>query len=205
MRQKGRLYQDASTYDNPPAGKRRQTRWKDGGMVEQLSFALPQRYFFNIARVPCLKLNASLENGWREPERLAAHARNSADFCKCPACIGLVNVIETNDSYVVSWQGKSCRFDAHWISAGNSAGNWKKNVLLKVNKCGNEIGEESLCDNPVKFRQAVALDVGGVGALISFCRRTAVVEAMALLLWCIFYSAITLILLKTRRQFNELR
>lgn len=210
MRQKGRQYQDAAVYEKVVAKKRRQTLWKDGGAVEQLSFMLPQRYFFNIARIPCLKLESSLsydEEGchWREAERLAAHSQNGADFCKCPVCVGLVNVIETNDSYVVSWQGNDCRLDKHWIAAGNSEGNWKREVLVKVNKCGDEICEESMCENPEKFQQAVSADLGGVGSLISFCRRMAAVEAFALLLWCGFYAELTVVLLKTRRQFNELR
>lgn len=222
MRQKGRQYQDDRTYieaynrEKKTAPNRRQTRWKDGGAVEQLSFLLPQRYFFNIARIPCLKLAASLgfekeinseeSRLWHNPERLAAHTiRNGSDFCKCPVCIGLLRVIKTNDCYVVSWQGKDCQLDKHWIGAGKSAGNWKSHVLVTANKRGNEIFEESLWDDPAKFQQAVELDVGGVGTLISFCRRTAVVEALALFLWCVLYAGITLISLKTGRQFNELR
>lgn len=210
VRQKGRQYQDAKTYDGLPSQKRRQTRWKDGGTVEQLSFLLPQRYFFNIARIPCLKLESSLGydgemRPWHNPERLSEHAKKAVDFCKCPACIGLVRVAEANGEYVVSWgifrNFKECNLRNHWIGGGNSAGNWKRSVLVKFK------GEDgiALCGDPVKFRQALSEDVGGVGSLIAFCHRMAIVEAIALLFWCVIYAGITIVLLMMRRQFNELR
>ena len=206
IRQKGRQYQDAKTYDGLDRGKRRQTQWKDGGAVEQISFALPQRYFFNMARILCLKLESSLGydvemRPWHNPERLVEHSSEAADFCKCPACIGLVKVAETNGEYIVSWGRKECNLQNHWIKGKNSSGHWEKDVLVKLE------GEDviALCGDPVKFRQALSEDVGGVGSLISFCRRMAAVEALALLFWCAIYAGITIVLLKMRRQFNELR
>ena len=208
VRQKGRQYQDAKTYDGLPSQKRRQTQWKDGGTVEQLSFLLPQRYFFNIARIPCLKLEASLgyddeksPRPWYNPERLVKHTSEAEDFCKCPVCIGIVKVAETNGEYVVSWENNECNLRNHWIGGGNSLGNWKKDVLVKHE------GEEviALCGDPVKFRQALSEDVGGTWSLIAFCRRMAAVEAIALVFWCFLYAGITIVLLKVRRQFNELR
>ena len=206
IRQKGRQYQDAKTYDGLDRGKRRQTQWKDGGAVEQISFALPQRYFFNMARIPCLKLESSLGydvemRPWHNPERLVEHTSEAADFCKCPVCIGIVKVAETNGEYVVSWGRKECNWRNHWIGGENSAGKWKMDVLVKHE------GEDviALCGDPVKFRQALSEDVGGVGSLIAFCRRMAVVEAIALIFWCLLYAGITIVLLKVRRQFNELR
>ncbi|MBR3222558.1 MAG: hypothetical protein IKF72_10050 [Kiritimatiellae bacterium] len=206
IRQKGRQYQDAKTYEGLPIKKRRQTQWKDGGTVEQLSFVLPQRYFFNIARIPCLKLESSLGyddemRPWHNPERLSEHAKNAADFCKCPVCIDLVTVTETNGEYVVGWDGKDCILKHHWIRGENSAGNWKMNVLVK--REGED--EKELCGDFVKFRQALYEDVGGVGSLIAFCRRMATVEAVALFFWCAICAGITVVLLTTRRQFNELR
>ena len=205
IRQKGRQYQDAKTYDGLPKTERRQTQWKDGGAVEQLSFVLPQRYFFNIARIPCLKLESSLgydekSRPWYNHERLSEHAKKAVDFCKCPACIGLVRVAETNGEYAVSWENKECNLRNHWIG-GNSEGDWRKNVLVKFE---GEDGNE-LCGDPVRFRQALSEDVGGVGSLIAFCRRMATVEAVALFFWCAICAGITVVLLTTRRQFNELR
>lgn len=206
IRQKGAQYQEAKTYEGLPYAKRRQTQWKDGGAVEQLSFVLPQRYFFNIARMPCLKLESSLGYDdacrlWHNPERLAEHSRKAPDFCKCPVCIGLVTVIETNGQYAVSWEGKDCNVRNHWIGGGNSAGNWKRHVLVKVD--GED--EKELCGDPVKFQQAVSEDVGGARSLIAFCRRMAAMEVMALSLWCVLYAGITMIMLKTRKPFNALR
>ena len=208
VRQQGRQYQDAKTYDGLPFQKRRQTQWKDGGTVEQLSFLLPQRYFFNISRMSCLKLESSLgyddeksPRPWYNPERLIEHTSEAADFCKCPVCIGIVKVAETNGEYVVSWGNKECNLRNHWIGGANSLGNWRKDVLVKLE------GEDviALCGDPVKFWQAMSEDVGGVGSLIAFCRRMAVVEAIALIFWCFFYAGITIVLLKVKRQFNELR
>lgn len=200
--QRGREFQSADDYEHSSEKEKVQTRCKDGGMVEQMSFLLPQRFFFNVARIPCLELKASLRldndgREWRNPERLFEHSNNAIGLCKCPACLGLVRVYKDDqDAYMVSdGDGVPVPFENHWISGGNTANKWKTNIF----------GREVVGAGAQKFTDAIDNNQGCVQSLFALCRRMAIGEIVALVLWGIIYMAITLVLLKTRRMFNELR
>lgn len=200
--QQGREFQSADDYERVSEKEKVQTRYKDGGMVEQMSFLLPQRFFFNIARIPCLELKASLRQDndclyWYDPGRLYEHSHNMIGLCKCPACLGLVRVDKDDqDNYnVIEGTGTPIPFEHHWLSAGNTASKWKENVF----------GRGIVDGGSGKFKTAMAENKGGVQSLFALCRKMASGEILALLVWGVIYLSITLILLKRRRMFNELR
>ncbi len=197
IRQRGRQFGSTDVNEH------RQTRWKDGGFVEQASFLLPQRYFFNIARVPCLKLDASLGRGldpdvrsWDDATRLLDHAASPADYCKCPVCLGIAHVTNrVDDIVVIDGDGKNIRYEKHWISAGDTSGKWRTKVF----------GEQSVKKGPAGYRKAVRDNAGGVRNLLSLCRSMAWGEIAALFVWCFICLVATLLLLKKKGSFNELR
>ena len=140
------------------------TPWKNGGAVELASWLLPQRFFFNLGRIPFLKLNnGSLSGDWqeadqlfnhklirREPEKVGETKRDrlsgNVRGCLCPVCIGLVDivteVVDDDDEYFVvnPESGSKLPFQLHWLhSARNTAGYWK----------------ELLADNGVAFVQSL--------------------------------------------------
>ncbi len=182
-----------------------QTRWQDGGAIEQFSYLLPQRYFFNIARIPCLKLDASLgmdalQRSWRDGDRLAEHAREKADHCKCPVCLGIVNV-ESRDLdgvtayFAIDPDGDEFPLERHWIGAGCASGNWKSKVL----------GDDVMSGGPDKFRDAVSNNQGDLKLMFSLCRKMALGDVLVLTLWCAFYAVVAIVRIKGGRLFNELR
>ena len=182
-----------------------QTRWQDGGAIEHFSYLLPQRYFFNIARIPCLKLEASLgmdglQRSWRNGDRLAAHTQKMTNHCKCPVCLGVVNV-ESRDLdgitayFVIDPDGDEFPLERHWIGAGCASGNWKKKVL----------GDDVVSGGPGMFRRVVANNVGGMKSLFALCRKMAWGETLTLLLWCAFYALVAIVNIRRGRWFNELR
>lgn len=192
-----------------------QTRWKDGGAVEQFAHLLPQRYFFNIARTPCMKLEASLGldgklRPWTDAGRLREHSAGKTDCCKCPVCLGFVTVSERAEGFFVAeCDGKEIPLASHWIAAGRTEGKWRKHVF---GPCGEGDGEGDVfgddvpkSERPREFRKAIDAGRGGVKSLFALCRRMAIGEALALLLWCCFYAVATVALLKRRGMFNELR
>lgn len=197
LRQRGREFGSAEVNEH------RQTRWKDGGFVEQASFVMPQRYFFNISRVPCLKLESSLGRGidadgraWDERTRILDHAANGADYCKCPVCLGIVSVSRHGDDVAVSLpDGTLENFENHWMYAGDTAGRWRRNVF----------GEAAIEQGPNGFHKALRDNKGGIQDLFSLCRSMAAGEVSALFIWCFLYTAATLVLLKRKGTFNELR
>lgn len=200
--QRGREFQSADDYEKASEKEKIQTRFKDGGMVEQMSFFLPQRFFFNVARIPCLELKASLRldndcREWRDPERLYEHSNHVVGLCKCPVCLRLVRVDKDNqDNYIVSdGDGAPIPFECHWISGGNSANNWKEYIF----------GKDVVGAGAHEFKGAMDMNKGCIQSLFALCRYMAIGEVMALVAWCALYMAITLILLRTRRMFNVLR
>lgn len=195
LSQKGREYRSA-TEANPAT--QAQTRWQDGGVVEHTSLLIPQRYFFNIARIPRLKLESSLRN-WSEPSRLVEHSRNKADFCKCPACLGLISVTETNVNGIATYHLDDGPFHTtldgfqHWTQCGKADGKWTGLLFPD----GSPYPEE--------FKTAVKDNRGGVKTLFRLCRTMAWTEAVILLVWCILYGFITVVILNRRGMFHELR
>ena len=200
--QRGREFQSADDYERSLEKEKVQTRYKDGGMIEQMSFLLPQRFFFNIVRIPCLELKASLRQDndhlyWYDPGRLYEHSNTMIGLCKCPACLGLIRVDKDNqDNYmVIDGMETPIPFEGHWLSGGNTASKWKENIFGRdVVEAGSD-----------KFKDAVDKNKGGIQSLFSLCRMMAIGEILALTVWCVIYMAITLVLMKRRRMFNELR
>lgn len=196
LRQQGRQFGESD------AGKKHQTLWKDGGFVEQSSFLLPQRYFFNIARIPCLKLDSSLGRGadeegrgWSDPRRLFDHSENRAGYCKCPVCLGILSVVDREGHLVVIGRdGQEWPFENHWMAGGNAKGHWRDDVL----------GADSL-KGPKAFRTAERDNKGDIQSLFGLCRRIGLVETAMLAVWCFGYGVLTWILLKRKGAFNELR
>ena len=202
VNQRGREFKSANEYESAVDREKyqSQTRCKDGGMVELFSFLLPQRYFFNIVRIPCLKLDYSLKSGeWYKAERLYEHTTNVVDFCKCPVCLGVIRVNKVDqDEYIICDGGEnSYLVTSSWMSC-KTAGDWKKNNVLD-DKVYDDNGGSA------KFEELIKKDVGGIQSLFALCRMMAIGEILALTVWCFIYMVITLVLMKRRRMFNELR
>ncbi len=184
------------------SGTHRQTRWKDGGSVEQASFLLPQRYFFNVARIPCLKLQWSLGDhggdSWDNAKRLADHATAKESFCKCPVCLGLVKIENKPDGdggempFVITEEDETVPFAHHWIALERSAGRWRA------------VFREHM-GSPCAFRDACRRNVADIRSLFALCQRMTVGESIALIVWCAAYAAMSLTLIHKKGMFNELR
>lgn len=199
LRQRGRQFRNAAETN---LTDKAQARWQDGGVVEQLSFLLPQRYFFNIARIPRLKLESSLKTGWKTAETLLEHSTNSTDFCKCPVCLSLIRVSETNVVDGANYWIDDGNFhdfaDNHWTQAGLAEGKWRK--ILFRNQSGEHMNESRDA-----FTDAINENRGGVKTLLLLCRQMALTEAACLTGWCLFYGIMAIHLLKQREMFHELR
>lgn len=180
-----------------------QPRWRDGGAVEMASFILPQRYFFNIARTPCLEFEYSLGRGidagesrtWYEGSRLAEHSKQAADGCKCPVCIDLISMSadENGIPLVEERDGKTMPLENHWIGAGETGG-WKDKLFSD---------EQWRC--PGGLKDAIRENRGGIGTLLAFCGSIAWTEAAVLLAWCAVVAFLTLTILHKKGTFHELR
>ena len=191
--------------DNTHDSVKLQPRWRDGGAVEMVSFILPQRYFFNIARTPCLELDYSLGRGideesrpWVNADRLIEHTARSAKGCKCPACIGLVGVTKgNNDEPLVVEVGNKTEItplENHWIGSGASV--WKDALFTD---------EEWRC--PGAFRAALRENRGGIASLLAFGASIAWCEAGALAAWCAIAAFLSLLCIHIDKTgvFHELR
>ena len=133
---------------------------------------------------------------WDDATRLLDHADAPADYCKCPVCLGIACVINrVDDITVIDDDGTVLPYEYHWIAAGDTAGKWRTKVF----------GEQFVKEGPAGYRKAVQKNAGGIRNLLSLCRSMAWGEIAALVFWCCIYSAVTLLLLKKKGSFNELR
>ena len=178
------------------------SRCRDGGVVEMISFVLPQRYFYNISRIPCLDLEHSLgkdsdKRSWHDSERLRAHAQMPASGCKCPVCIGLVHLTEKNGKPGVFSQHSLDDFiplnDTWFVGSRKSEGNWIAIVPREKRNCSDA------------FRDAVRDDKGAIQSLLRLCSRMACTETAVAVLWCFVHFLCTLMIVHTKEMFRELR
>lgn len=198
LRQQGKQFPKAATGGRCPQF---QSRWRDGGSVEMASFLLPQRYFFNIARVPCLNLEYSLGRGidsdgrtWHDPERLVEHSKVFANGCKCPVCLGLVHVdFMDGNPMVVNEAGARIPLENHWMAAGRSGG-WKDALFSNLE-----------WKHPNAFASAICENRGGVRELFSLCSRMAWTEASVAGFCCFLHFLFTLSFIHNKEMFRELR
>jgi len=110
--------------DSPP-------RWRDAGVLEFLSRFLPQRYFYNIARLPILKLNGTTLN----QAELIDHSKTFPANCKCLICTGIIKLTTKADVTKVEDEFSSdIPFAKHWISMIDSTSPGKWNTLLEEAK-----------------------------------------------------------------------
>lgn len=178
---------------------------RDGGAVEMISFVLPQRYFFNIARIPCLDLKRSLgksvdvidvgKRSWHNPERLLEHAQRPVGGCKCPVCIELVHITETNGlKGVVSKNSGFVPLTNTWFAAARKTwGKWKELIPEEKWNCSEA------------FRDAVREDYGAIQSLFRLCSRMAWTETATAVFWCFVHFLFTLTIIHKREMFRELR
>lgn len=198
VRQKGRQFPKAES-----KGRRAsyQSRWRDGGSVEMASFLLPQRYFFNIARVPCLNLEYSLGRGidpegrtWHDPERLFEHSCFPADGCKCPVCLGILRMEAVDGNpMVVNENGARLPLENHWMAAGCSGG-WKDAMFSNLE-----------WKHPDAFKIAIRENRGGVRQLFSLCSQMAWTETAVAAICCFLHFLITMSFIHKKEMFRELR
>lgn len=203
-RQGGRQFMDALDLEGRSPRDDRfpkyQSRWRDGGTVEMTSFVLPQRFFYNIARIPCLDLEYSLGSGidaewadWYDPKRLLEHASNTVIGCKCPVCIGLVSMQMTNQvPMVIETTGEMNSLDHHWIEKSGST--WKDAMFSD---------REWEC--PGAFQIAMRENRGGIKSLLSLSSMMAWTEAAVAMLWCVAHFLATLFCIHKKEMFRELR
>lgn len=186
------------------------SRCRDGGAVEMASFVLPQRYFFNIARVPCLDLKHSLGTGvdddkrkWHERERLLEHSKQSVGGCKCPVCIGLVHITVTNGMPGVDSKCnlRDERQEPKHIPLENT---WFAGSRITEGKWTDIVPREKR-NSSKQFRDVVRQDCGAIQSLFRLCSRMAWTETAVAVVWCFVHFLCTLTIIRKKEMFRELR
>lgn len=207
------------------------TAWRDGGLVELSSWLLPQRFFFNIARLPFLKLEAGKldSSNWDTGETLYRHQQvwndlsmqqtnveNEVCGCLCPACIDLISIRKetvTNDFrdldfkyYVGDSQNEGwIPYDKHWLhSARDTAGHWKE-LAPGLEEPGNDGNPAVRMKNQTVIVKMFRENSGGIRSYVGFFREMLWGEMMVIIGQSAILLVVSLMLLKKKEVFNELR
>ena len=202
------------------------TAWKNGGAVELSSWLLPQRFFFNIARIPFFKLEAGRVDRWQEDENLCEHQKfwnesagrrdcitNEVCGCLCPVCIGLVKVSretggnEDSEKYFIldSSSADPVPYDKHWLhSARDTEGRWKEllpgaDISRDAVNHVNHVATQELID------ETFCGNRGGIQSYVRFFHEMLWGEMAVISVQSLLMLFISFVLLKKKEVFNELR
>ena len=200
------------------------TAWKNGGVVELSSWLLPQRFFFNIARIPFFELEAGRVNDWQKDEKLYDHQQlldnstvtNEIRGCLCPVCINLVTIlrgevtngfsdVEHRYSVVDPNNKHEFTYGDHWLhSARNTDGKWKEllpgaNISRDAENNVDHVATQELIDET--FRE----NRGGIQSYVRFFHEMLWGEMAVISVQSLLMLFVSFVLLKKKEVFNELR
>lgn len=203
------------------------TAWKNGGVVELSSWLLPQRFFFNIARIPFFKMDAGRVDRWQEDETLCRHQKvwdeagergdcvtNGVRGCLCPVCIGLIEIHRAvggnggEEQYSISDRTSTdpIRYDDHWLHAARETeGRWKE-LLFGADIVRDE--ENNVVDHEAtqaRIDEMMCKNRGGIQSYIGFFREMFWGEMAVIGTQSFLILLVIILLLKRKEVFNELR
>ncbi len=202
--------QAGDEFDTYAKDNKTQTRFHDGGIIEQMSFILPQRYFYNIAALPTLKFEYSLGN-WNDNKDLKSHTEKikcgqPVNFCKCPVCIGLITASGNYNRCIITDSGIKYGIgemeDTHWAVLDTD--DWFNKMRIEKYSIVTNYG--GISTNYIKgYKEAVRRNHIGIRSLLGFLDRVTIIEFTAIFIIFLISSIVSIFTITTGGKYNELR
>lgn len=172
-----------------------------------LSYLSPQRYFYNIARVPVMKFKSE----WREVETIQEHSSKppkKTGTCLCLACCGLIKIVTNGDGerFVedsILHKTAYVPIEKHWVGL-ESGGAWKQ-LLKQHPECIVDVRGANIWEQNGIVRCVRHHNIANIQSLYLLMSRMAVCEIAVLGLMCVVLCGMTFWRLCTGRIFNEVR
>lgn len=171
---------------------------KDARALEWMSFVLPQRYFFNVGRL-------TFDDGLylRHPSGIRGSCDNR--YCRCVKCLGIADELgeirwmrnfmnEDDSDYIQLYENPNARTSA-WTIPGLNV----PRELSAVERA------KALRDFMRANGGFWAYDIWGLSSLVLLFVKIVLAETFVLVLQVAICAGMSLIIIKNRRCFNELR
>lgn len=179
--------------------------WKDGGVLEFCSRFLPQRYFYNVSRMPILKLKGADLS----VDELKEHTQKPIAGCKCLACICELKVYE---DYILDRRGLRMPIASHWVTTSESTTHSQWNKLLGTNRIKDISASLSSDDNDLRrinnqktLNKIMTTNFSHVDGLFSLYSRMLCGELGILTFMFVAHLGLAFVRLTKGEMFNELR